>query len=172
LFPDGFVHEAAVQTRTPQVSRNLRANAVSLALIIVRSESMPLTPQWLLASLLLGTSAAAQVPSPDWPFDDAYRDQMLYLHAPVNYSHDLRSAHEWQRRQLDDNSLRVRTGSVSSTELLTDVDLNINEPLNDKWRFHGSFRRSALRQATEPGRALVAGFRTFHPGMLRGLPGC
>jgi hypothetical protein len=113
---------------------------------------------WALAILLLGTSATAQVPVSDWEFEDPYRDQMLYLHALVNYSHDLEWQFDWERRQLADNSLRVNTGSATSTELLTDIDLNINAALNDKWRFQGSFRRTGLRQWPNVEEQLLLGF--------------
>jgi len=101
---------------------------------------------WLPGILLLGTSAMAQVPGPDWGFENPYRDQMLYLHSLVNYSHDLQWQFDWERRQLADNGLRIKTGSVTSKELLTDTDLNINQALNKKWRFQGRFTRSGLRQ--------------------------
>ena len=101
---------------------------------------------WVLTVLLPCTNAAAQVPIADWEFDDAYRDQMLYLHSLVNYSHDLQWQYDWERRQLADNSLRIKTGSATSKELLTDVDLNINQALNEKWRFQGIYRRTGLRQ--------------------------
>lgn len=100
--------------------------------------------------LLFSAGAAAQAPLIEWPFDDGYRDQMLYLHALVNYGFDLDWQADWERRQFSGNALRINTGSVSSTELLTDVDLNINESLNEKWRFMGRYTRSGLRQ--EPSR--------------------
>jgi hypothetical protein len=123
-----------------------RADSTIYSLMNVRSVRMHFARLWLPAVLLLGTSATAQVPLSDWRFEDPYRDQMLYLHALVNYSHDLQWQFNWERRQLADTSLRVNTGSVTSTELLTDVDLNINVVLNEKWRFQGSFRRTGLRQ--------------------------
>ena len=112
----------------------------------------------MLAMLLLGPSALAQVPNSDWAFENPYKDQMLFLHALVNYSYDLEWQIDWQRRQLADNSLRVNTGSITSTELLTDVDLNINAALNAKWRFHGSFRRTGLRQWPILEERLLLGF--------------
>ena len=119
---------------------------------------MHFTKLSVLAVLLLGTSATAQVPLSDWRFEEPYRDQMLYLHALVNYSHDLQWQFNWERRQLADTALRVNTGSVTSTELLTDVDLNINAVLNEKWRFQGSFRRTGLRQRPIVEERLLLGF--------------
>ncbi len=99
----------------------------------------------LLTLLLCGTGASAQVPDEDWDFEDGYQTQMLYLHSLVNYAYDLEWQYEWERRQFAGNSLRVNTGSVSSDELLTDIDLNITQPLNEKWRFMGRFTRDGLR---------------------------
>ena len=103
-------------------------------------------------------SATAQLPDTDWEFEQPYRDQMLYLHALVNYSYDLQWQFDWERRQFADNALRVNTGSVTSDKLLTDIDLNINEALNDKWRFQGSFRRDGLRQRPNRKEQLLLGF--------------
>lgn len=113
---------------------------------------------WAPVILLLGTNATAQVPETDWSFADPYRDQMLYLHALVNYSYDVQWQYDWERRQLADNALRVNTGSVTSTDLLTDIDLNINVALNDRWRFQGSFRRTGLRQRPILEEQLLLGF--------------
>jgi len=65
---------------------------------------------------------------------------------------------DWERRQFAGNALRVNTGSVRSSELLTDIDLNINQALNDKWRFQGSFRRVGLRQRPDREEQLLLGF--------------
>ncbi len=112
----------------------------------------------LIGALLLGTAAArAQAPVVDWPFENGYRDQMLYLHALVNYSFDVDSQFEWERRRFVSNALRIRTGSVSSNELLTDVELELNESLNDDWRFRGRFVRSGLRQEPTRDDLLLAG---------------
>lgn len=99
----------------------------------------------LLTLLLCSTCASAQLPDGDWDFEDGYQAQMLYLHSLVNYAYDLEWQYQWERRQFADNSLRINTGSVASDELLTDIDLNINQPLNEKWRFSGRFTRDGFR---------------------------
>jgi hypothetical protein len=113
--------------------------------------------KWVLAVSLLSAGATAQVPTADWEYYAPYRDPMLYLHSLVNYSHDLQWQFDWERRQLADNALRINTGSVTSKELLTDTDININQPLNDKWRFQGSFRRTGLRQWPKVEERLMLG---------------
>jgi hypothetical protein len=119
---------------------------------------MRFTKQQVLPILLLAVNANAQMRDADWEFEDPYDDQMLYLHALVNYSYDLQWQFDWERRQFVDNAFRIKTGSVSSTELLSDIDLNINQPLNDKWRFQGSFRREGLRQRPDREDQLLLGF--------------
>lgn len=103
------------------------------------------TRRLLLAALLISTSANAQLPDEDWPFEDSYQTQMLYLHAFINYAVDLEWQYEWEQRQFVGNSLRINTGSVASDELLTDIDINLSQPLNEKWRFTGRFTRDGFR---------------------------
>ena len=112
----------------------------------------------LLPLLLSATGAIAQVPDEDWDFEDGYMTGMLYLHSLVNYAYDLEWQYEWERRQLTGNALRVNTGSVASDELLTDIDININQPLNDKWRFMGRFTREGLRWRSVRQEQLLLGF--------------
>jgi hypothetical protein len=105
---------------------------------------------WLLV-LLAGVNASAQeLPDEDWELENGYDDDMLYLHALVNYSHDLEWQLEWERRLLADNGLRLNLASVSAKELLTIADLNINQDLNEKWRFQGRAFRHETKQ--RPGR--------------------
>ena len=112
----------------------------------------------VLPTLLLATNVNAQMRDADWEFEEPYDDQMLYLHALVNYSYDLQWQVDWERRRFVNNAFRIKTGSVTSTELLTDIDLNINQALNEKWRFQGSFRRDGLRQRPEREDQLLVGF--------------
>lgn len=100
----------------------------------------------ILLFLLPAASAIAQLPDQDWDFEDAYRDDLLFVHSLVNYSYDLYWQLDWERRLLADNGLRFNTGSVTSTELQSLVDLNVNHDLNDKWRFQGRFSRDRSRQ--------------------------
>lgn len=102
----------------------------------------------LLFALLLGSAAEAQTPDTEayWDFLSIYDDTLLNVHWLANYSFDLEWRFEWERRQLADNALRLAAGSVASDGLLTDLDLNINEPLNEKWRFQGRFIRVGTKQ--------------------------
>lgn len=111
----------------------------------------------VLSLLLLAVAAPAQVPDIDWEFDDPYDDQMLYLHESVNYAYDLQWQFDWEQRQLAGSAIRINTGSVSSNTLLTDIDVNINEPLSNRWRFLAQFRRNGLRQQSQRSDQLMLG---------------
>lgn len=101
----------------------------------------------LLALLVAAATLHAELPDPDeWPLENGYDTPLLYLHALANYAYDPSAQYEWERRQYAGNALRANSGSVSSDELLTEVELNLNEPLNERWRFFGQFRRTGFRR--------------------------
>ncbi|MEE4160920.1 MAG: hypothetical protein V2I25_00340 [Woeseiaceae bacterium] len=110
----------------------------------------------LLAALLVAATANGQS-AEDWELENGYTTNLLYLHALVNYAWDLEDQANWERRRFADNALRVNTGSVSSDELLTDVEININEPLNEQWRFFGQFTRQGARRRPGRGEQLLLG---------------
>lgn len=101
----------------------------------------------LLALLAAALTARAELPDPEeWSLENGYDSRLLFVHALANYAYDPSAQYEWERLQYAGNALRVNTGSVSSDELLTEVELNLNEPLNEQWRFFGQFRREAFRR--------------------------
>jgi len=103
------------------------------------------TRRLLLTAFFISASAHAQSPNENWAFEDGYQTQMLYLHSFINYAFDLEWQYEWEQRQFVGNSLRINTGSVASDELRTDIDINLSQPLNEKWRFMGRFTRDGFR---------------------------
>lgn len=105
--------------------------------------------QIVLVAVLAFTAgtATAQLPDEDdWELENGYTTDLLFLHGLVNYSYDLAWQFDWERRRFADNALRLNTGSVASDELLTDIDVNINEALNDKWRVFAQFTRQGFRR--------------------------
>lgn len=107
---------------------------------------------------LLSSSAAAQgLPDSYWEFRRQYDDELLYVHPLINYAFDLQWQYEWERRQMADNGVRVSSGSVAADSLFTDMNININEPLNDKWRFQGRFRRVGARHRSGGDEQLFLG---------------
>lgn len=118
-----------------------------------------ITKHFRYIGLLLATAAVqAELPQEDWAFEDSYQNDLLYVHALANYSWDLETQFAWERNQFTKNALRINTGSVSSDKLFTDVDLSINEPLNDKWRFSGRFERDGQRRRSITTEQLLLGF--------------
>lgn len=116
--------------------------------------------RWLTRSflLLLSLLGAASAVAQERPFEDGYDNELLYVHALVNYAYDLEWQYDWERTRFAANALRVNTGSVSSDKLLTDIDFSFNEPLNEKWRFSGSFERDGQRQRPVTREQLLLGF--------------
>lgn len=112
-------------------------------------------------ALLLSSTAAAQRPDGYFDFLHPYDDELLYVHPLINYAYDLQWQYEWERRQLSDNAIRVTNGSVAANRLLTDMSININQPLNDKWRFQGRFDRLGLRQRADSDEQLLLGLERF-----------
>ena len=96
--------------------------------------------------LFASANSVAQLPDEKWDLEDAYRMDLLYVHALANYAWDGDWQFDWQRRQFADNSLRINTGSVSSSQLLTEVDLNINQDLGRDFRFFGRYNREGFRR--------------------------
>ncbi|MEO1246108.1 MAG: hypothetical protein AAFX56_10545 [Pseudomonadota bacterium] len=97
-------------------------------------------------ALLAAALCNAELPEDPWELENGYETKLLFLHALINYSFDPQWQLDWEREQYVNNALRVNTGSVSSDELLTEIDLNINEALNEDWRFFGQFRREGFRR--------------------------
>lgn len=71
----------------------------------------------------------------DFPFEDAYTDAGLYLHALANFDYHPRWHFEWQKNLFSGNALQITTGSVTSKELLVDGQLMLNENLSKGWWF-------------------------------------
>lgn len=112
----------------------------------------------MIIALCVSAAARAELPRDDWEFEDGYRNDLLYVHALSNYAWDLEQQFDWERQQYTANAFRVNTGSVSSDRLLTDVNLAINEPLNERWRFVGRFDRNGERRRTITTEQLQLGF--------------
>jgi hypothetical protein len=81
----------------------------------------------------------------NWPYDDAYDDNMLYLHALINYDYNALWKFRWEEKQFSSNGFRITVGSVTTTDLLTDWGLFINQDLGAGWRFQGIGRWNETR---------------------------
>ena len=77
----------------------------------------------------------------EWDFDDAYREELLYMHAFVNYDFDPDWQQRWEKKLMKDKGLRISYGSVTSNKLFQHEDVIINQNLGDGWWFRGNFKR-------------------------------
>ena len=87
------------------------------------------------ALTLLGpTHAATQ--EPDWPFDQHYDSDLVYLHPLVNYALSPYWERDWERNLLRQSGVRVSVGSVATRDFLTESSVNVNQPVGDtRYRF-------------------------------------
>ena len=90
-----------------------------------------------LCSIFLLLSLPVSASDLGYTYQDAHDDQMLYLHAMVNYRYDASWQFDWEKYQFSKNGFRISVGSVTTTDLLTDWSLFINQDLGAGWRFQG-----------------------------------
>ena len=96
----------------------------------------------LLLLLLSGLIFAGE---PDWPYADGYDDNMLFLHALINYDYSAQWYYDWEKQQFDENSFRITVGSVTTSDLMTEANLRINHDIGAGWRFQARGRRYETR---------------------------
>lgn len=82
---------------------------------------------------------------PDWPYADGYDDNMLFLHALVNYDYSAQWYYDWEKEQFTANSFRITVGSVTTTDLMTEASLLVNHDIGAGWRFRAKGRRYETR---------------------------
>jgi len=78
--------------------------------------------------------------APEWGFEEAYDDEMLYLHALINYRFDQRWYNRWEANLFSGNGFLFSVGSVTVDDLLIDGHLVLNNDLGSGWRFQGDGR--------------------------------
>src|SRR6056297_277569 len=78
----------------------------------------------------------------DWNYDQNYQRERLYLHVVTNYAYDHRWNYKWEKNYLKSNSMRMNYGSVTTSELLTDIQLVINQEIGPGWHFKTRLNRS------------------------------
>ena len=90
--------------------------------------------------ILIFVSGQLIFAAPEWSFDEAYDDNMLYLHALINYRFDQRWYDRWEANLFTGNGFLLSVGSVTVDDLLIDGHLVINHDLGSGWRFQGDGR--------------------------------
>ncbi|MCK4560102.1 MAG: hypothetical protein KAV45_09985 [Calditrichia bacterium] len=76
----------------------------------------------------------------DWIYEFGYQDRLLYIHPFVNYDYNAYWYNNWERNFFKGNGFLFSVGSVTTSELLVDGALVINESLGKGWRFRGEGR--------------------------------
>ncbi len=76
----------------------------------------------------------------DWTYEFGYQDRLLYIHPFVNYDYNAYWYNNWERNFFKGNGFLFSVGSVTTSELLVDGALVINESLGKGWRFRGEGR--------------------------------
>ncbi len=120
----------------------------------------------LCALITPGTALLAQTAEPDWPYEDFYDNSLVNLHQLGNYAYDVEWQLDWERQLLAGNGVRINTGSVTSNDLATRADINLNVPMNEHWRFQGHFRRDQSPEQNDDDELLVGLERFFGDSSL------
>jgi hypothetical protein len=87
------------------------------------------------AQLALSATAGFAGASGDWPFPDELRSRLVFVHPLVNYAVHPAWQRQWEQSLARGNGVQITVGSVASEDLMTDVRLNVSEPLDDRFRF-------------------------------------
>ncbi len=93
-----------------------------------------------------------------WPFEDHYRDSMLYIHAVANYELHPTWREQWQINQYRQNMLRLNFASISMDDMLSDAHLAINEKLAPGLWFRYFTKYYATRHRNEQEKYTTLGF--------------
>lgn len=75
----------------------------------------------------------------EWTYDQGNVDERLYLHVATNYAFDQDWSRAWEKNYLKASGIRMNYGSVTTSELLSDFQILINEQIAKGWKFHSHF---------------------------------
>ncbi|MBN1480320.1 hypothetical protein EH223_20230 [candidate division KSB1 bacterium] len=115
--------------------------------------------QIFLSLYLLSSFGLAQ--EIDWPYDDYYTEDKLYIHAIVNYDiHPMWHDH-WENNLFRQNMLRMSFGSISLTELFSDVSLAMNQEVTKGIWFRYATAYYATHHRNEQDKHLSTGFEKY-----------
>lgn len=96
--------------------------------------------------------------SMEWEFDDAYKNERLYIHALTNYELNPKWHLDWEKNFIHRNGMKLSFGSVTTEELMCNVQLVINEELGNGWRFREYFHWYASRHRNTEEKSNFMGF--------------
>ena len=85
--------------------------------------------QFLLLMILVCPQGYAQ--DPNWKFDRNYKDDLLYLHALLNYDMSPWWYYDWEKNLNSKNGIKLSFGSIELNKFLTDFKANLNVELTE-----------------------------------------
>ncbi len=95
-----------------------------------------LTWLWVGVLALIAARSPVYAQTVDWPFDDVYDSDLVYIHPLVNYALSPYWVRDWERNLASGSSVWGTVGSVSQKQFFTDVRVRVDEPLGDsRFRF-------------------------------------
>jgi len=89
----------------------------------------------MLVIAVLSTAGAPPCLADDWRFDDWYQNPLLFVHPLINYNYNPLWTQEWERLLVTSNGVRGTTGSATTNELLTHLEVNLTQPIGQGFRF-------------------------------------
>ncbi len=107
-----------------------------------------------------------QVPAGEWEYDDRYKDELLFLHAFVNYDFNPEWYFFWEENRLRKNQTRMSFGSVEINDLLCNYHTVVNAPLARNWWFRLDHRYYASQHLDDKIEYLFMGFER----VIYGIP--
>ncbi|MBN1466478.1 hypothetical protein JXA02_11990 [candidate division KSB1 bacterium] len=94
----------------------------------------------------------------DWPYDDYYGENMVYIHAIANYELHPFWHEKWEKNLFCQNMMRLNFASISNTELLSDARLALNEELSSGLWFRYAATYYATHHRNEQDKHVETGF--------------
>ena len=92
-----------------------------------------------------------------WTYDQGFKDNLLYLHVLENYSYHPLWLLEWETYRYKTNNVFLNFGSVEIHDLLNDIRILINQPMDSTWTFVADYQKYATHFVNQEMKALFMG---------------
>ncbi|MBD3225739.1 MAG: hypothetical protein GF313_13505 [Caldithrix sp.] len=107
--------------------------------------------------LLVATCTALAQNASDKTYTKTYQNKLLFLHARANYALNEAWNYRWQAKRINSNGLRLSFGSVEKNDLLSKLDLIVNQQLNSDWHFHLNYYWHESQYPNKPEQFIYMG---------------
>ncbi|MBN2425955.1 MAG: TonB-dependent receptor [Calditrichaceae bacterium] len=92
-----------------------------------------------------------------WTYDQGFKDDLLYLHVLENYSYHPLWSLEWEKFRFKTNNALLNFGSVEIHDLLNDIRILINQPMDSTWTFIADYQKYSTHFINQEMKALFMG---------------